>query len=59
MSSMKKSTSLVLVTIVMLGALAALIALGTWQVIRLEWKTDLIAQTQARVAAEPQPLADV
>jgi surfeit locus 1 family protein len=38
----------VLVTVVML-------ALGTWQVQRLQWKLDLIARVDARVHAEPVP----
>lgn len=32
-----------------------LLALGTWQVQRLAWKTDLIARVDARVAAAPVP----
>lgn len=35
--------------------IAALIALGTWQVHRLFWKLDLIARVDARVNAEPVP----
>ncbi|WP_395944833.1 SURF1 family protein [Brevundimonas sp.] len=31
------------------------VALGGWQVQRLAWKTDLIAQVEARVHAAPQP----
>jgi surfeit locus 1 family protein len=38
----------VLVTVVLL-------ALGTWQVQRLQWKLDLIARVDARVHAEPVP----
>ena len=30
--------------------------LGTWQVIRLQWKLDLIARVEARVHAAPAPL---
>jgi surfeit locus 1 family protein len=41
---------------------AVLVGLGTWQLQRLEWKTDLIADLQARTSAEPislsQALAD-
>lgn len=37
-------------------ALAILLGLGSWQVQRLQWKTDLIAAVTARVAAEPVPL---
>ena len=37
-------------------AFAALLVLGTWQVARLSWKTDLIARTEALTASEPVPL---
>lgn len=37
----------------LLALVAALIALGTWQVHRLSWKLDLIARVDARVHAEP------
>lgn len=39
-------------------ALAALIALGTWQLKRLEWKRDLIAKVEARVEADPIPFEE-
>lgn len=45
-------------TIVSAIALAVLIALGSWQVRRLEWKRDLIAQVEARVNAEPIAFAE-
>ncbi len=35
---------------------AILIALGVWQVQRLAWKQGLIAEIEARIAAEPAPL---
>ena len=38
--------------------LAVLIWLGTWQLNRLQWKLDLIAQVDARVNAEPVPFAE-
>ncbi|MGV6819904.1 MAG: SURF1 family protein [Parvularcula sp.] len=38
---------------VSLIALIILLNLGMWQVRRLHWKTDLIAQTEARLAAAP------
>ncbi|NRA29347.1 MAG: SURF1 family protein [Parvularculaceae bacterium] len=41
------------------AALAILLSLGTWQVKRLAWKTDLIAQVEARVDAEPIALENV
>lgn len=37
-------------------ALAAFVALGIWQVERLQWKHALIARVDARVHAEPIPL---
>lgn len=42
----------------MFGAVALLLvavfsSLGTWQVVRLQWKLDLIARVDARVLAEP------
>ncbi len=39
-------------TIATLAALAILLALGTWQVQRLAWKQDLIAQIEARAHGE-------
>lgn len=39
-----------------LPVLALLIGLGTWQVQRLHWKTDLLARIAAAEAAPPQPL---
>ena len=40
----------------MLPALAVLIALGTWQLQRLDWKQGLIAEMDARVDADPVAL---
>jgi surfeit locus 1 family protein len=37
---------------------AILLALGFWQVQRLAWKEGLIAEIEARLAAEPVPLPD-
>lgn len=37
-------------------AVAVLLALGTWQIDRLNWKRDLIAEIAARTAAEPVDL---
>lgn len=39
-------------------ALGVLIALGTWQLKRLEWKRDLIAKVEARVEADPIPFEE-
>ncbi len=38
-----------------LSAFAILVTLGSWQLHRLEWKNDLVAKIEARVAAEPIP----
>lgn len=43
-------------TIAMLAALAILIGLGTWQMDRLHWKTDLLARIDAGMKAAPVPL---
>ena len=40
-------------------ALALLVALGTWQVHRLGWKTELIAQAEARAAEPARPFIEV
>jgi surfeit locus 1 family protein len=43
-------------TLAALGALAVLLALGTWQVERLHLKVALIAEREAQLAAPPAPL---
>ena len=45
---------LLLVLVVL--AVAAMLGLGTWQVQRLAWKTDLIEQRAASLAADPVAL---
>ena len=47
--------------VALLGGFAfiTLLALGTWQVQRLQWKEALIATIEARRSAEPQPLAEI
>jgi len=40
-------------TLFMIPALIAMLALGSWQVKRLYWKTDLIETFEVRVAADP------
>lgn len=47
---------LLLPTLASLPVLALLLGLGTWQVQRLHWKTDLLARIAASEAAPPQPL---
>lgn len=39
--------------------LAALVALGSWQVKRLHWKEDLLARINERIAAEPVDLPEM
>lgn len=43
-------------TVFVLAALAILLALGTWQLHRLDWKTQLIAEREAALAEAPVPL---
>jgi len=43
-------------TLVTLPVLAVLLALGTWQLDRLDWKNDMIAQRTAGLAAPAVPL---
>lgn len=46
-----------LLTLLSAGLFVTLCALGTWQMQRLAWKTDLIASMEAGFAAPPRPLA--
>ncbi|WP_435371364.1 SURF1 family protein [Mesorhizobium liriopis] len=48
-----------LVLLVSTLAFAILVALGTWQVERLQWKEALLASIAERTAAAPQPLAAI
>lgn len=40
-------------------ALAILLSLGTWQVLRLQWKEDLLARMEARLTTAPVSHADI
>ena len=44
-------------TVAALAALGVLLALGTWQLERREWKENLLAKIASRVGADPVPLA--
>ncbi|HRD47823.1 MAG TPA: SURF1 family protein [Caulobacter sp.] len=46
-------------TIASAVSLAILLSLGTWQVQRLHWKTELLARIEATRAAPPRPIAAV
>jgi surfeit locus 1 family protein len=56
---MKARRSFLLLTIAMLAVLACLVALGTWQVARLQWKTDLIESVNQRIEGAPVPLTEI
>ncbi len=43
-------------TVAMVVCLAILVGLGTWQMQRLAWKTDLIQRIETRVGGDPVPL---
>ncbi|MBI3730443.1 MAG: SURF1 family protein [Burkholderiales bacterium] len=45
-------------TVCMFAIFAGFISLGAWQIIRLQWKLDLIERVEQRVHAAPVPLAD-
>jgi len=45
-------------TVMAAGIVAVLLSLGTWQLVRLAWKTDLIETMEARLASEPIPLEE-
>ena len=52
-----RQAGLVWPTLCAIAALAVLVALGTWQLERKQWKEGLIARIAARVHADPIPLA--
>ncbi len=49
----RSAVTLAILGLGLLALVAALIALGTWQVYRLSWKLDLVARVDARVHAQP------
>ena len=49
---------LLLPTLALLPVLAIMVGLGTWQVQRLRWKTDLLATIAASEAGPPIPLTE-
>ena len=46
-------------TLATLISLAILIALGVWQMQRLDWKSDLLAQIESRSEAPPRPTSEI
>jgi len=53
------SRSNLLIVSTMIVSIAILMALGSWQVARLQWKEELIAQTNARVLGEVRTLDQI
>lgn len=49
----------IIVAVVGLLALAMLLALGTWQVHRLQWKEALLGRIAERMASAPRPVAEI
>ncbi|MGJ8544600.1 MAG: SURF1 family protein [Sulfitobacter sp.] len=47
---------LLFLVIVALGGAGVLLSLGAWQVQRLAWKQEVLAQLEAKIAADPVPL---
>jgi surfeit locus 1 family protein len=56
---MAEARRLRIIGVIVLAALAALLALGTWQLERRAWKADLIANLEAKLALPPASLADI
>lgn len=46
-------------TLATLVSLAILIALGVWQMQRLDWKSELLAQIESRSEAPPRPASEI
>jgi surfeit locus 1 family protein len=42
-----------------IGGAAILVSLGVWQVQRLNWKEEMIADIETRIGADPVPLPDI
>lgn len=47
---------LFMIFVVGLGGTAVLVALGVWQVQRLDWKQSMLSEIETRIAAAPVPL---
>ncbi|MBC3916376.1 SURF1 family protein [Undibacterium sp. CY18W] len=45
-------------TVCMFAIFSGFISLGTWQILRLQWKLDLIERVEQRVHAAPVPIPD-
>jgi surfeit locus 1 family protein len=56
---MRRFRPRLLPTLAVLPALVLLLGLGTWQVQRLHWKSDLIQTIETRAASDPVPLLDL
>ncbi|WP_299930122.1 SURF1 family protein [uncultured Pelagimonas sp.] len=50
-----------LIAPLLIGLIGAtiLVALGTWQIQRLSWKSDILAEIDQKIAGDPQPLPRV
>lgn len=51
----RSRASRIMVALAVMAGVICLCGLGIWQVQRLQWKTDLIARVEARLAATPVP----
>ena len=56
MSDSVSNTRFGILSLMALAMFAALLALGTWQVKRLAWKSDLIQTIESRIHQPPRPL---
>lgn len=55
----RRGTMNVVLIVLATVSFALLIALGTWQVERLQWKEGLLATIADRISSEPRPLTDI